>query len=153
MRICLSQANRSSNKIAWRTHVTLKVLMFAAHNEEFASRGKKYQASLIFSSQPREANFSPKICRTREETAELPATRGILLSSFLHVCGGLYHRFTCSCDILLADIKSERLPLPTANLPLFNCLLPYMSEYTQKDGIVEHFHFQTQLQLPNKLPE
>ena len=64
--------------------------MIAAHSEEFASRGKKYQTGLIFSSRPREANFSPKIRRTREETAELPASRGILLSSLLHVCGGLY---------------------------------------------------------------
>ena len=50
--------------------------MIAAHSEEFASRGKKYQTSLTFSSRPREANFSPKICRTREEMAELTASRG-----------------------------------------------------------------------------
>ena len=31
---------------------------------------KKYQTCLIFSSQPREANFSPKVPRTCEETAE-----------------------------------------------------------------------------------
>ena len=31
-----------------------QILMFAAHSEEFASRGKKYQTSLIFSSRPRE---------------------------------------------------------------------------------------------------
>ena len=63
--------------------------MFAAHSDEFASRGKKYQTSLIFSSRSREANLSPKIHRTCEEMAELPASSGILFSSFLHVCGGL----------------------------------------------------------------
>ena len=58
--------------------------------EEFARpRGKKYQTSLIFSSRPLEGNFSSKICRIREETAELTASLGILLSSFLRVCGGL----------------------------------------------------------------
>ena len=37
--------------------------------EEFASLGQKYQACLILSSRPREANSSPKFPCTREETA------------------------------------------------------------------------------------
>ena len=49
----------------------------AAHSEEFASRDLKYQTCLILSSRLREANFSPKCPRTREETAEQT------------VCGGL----------------------------------------------------------------
>ena len=44
------------------------ILTMAAHSEEFASRGQKYQTCLILSSRPREANFSPKFTRTREET-------------------------------------------------------------------------------------
>ena len=55
------------------------------HCEEFASRGQKYQTCLILSSRPREANFSPKFPRTREETAEQNASRGSLLSSYLTV--------------------------------------------------------------------
>ena len=88
----------SSSCVTWVNHTILlddrwawlsQVLMIATHNKEFASWGKRYQTSLIFSSRPLEANFSPKICRTHEEAAELIASRGILLSSFLHVCGGL----------------------------------------------------------------
>ena len=87
-----------SSYVTWVTHVILlddrliwlsQILMIAAHSEEFASREKKYQTSLIFSSRPREANFSTKIRRTRDETAEFTVSRGILVSSFLHVCGGL----------------------------------------------------------------
>ena len=81
----VSHAILLDDRLAWLS----QILMIAAHSEEFASRGKKYQTSFIFSSRTREANFSPKIRRTREETAELTASRGILLSSFLHVCGGL----------------------------------------------------------------
>ena len=81
----VSHAILLDDRLAWLS----QILMFAAHSKEFASRGKKYQTSLIFSSRPREANFSPKIRRTREETAELTASRGILLSSLLHVCGGV----------------------------------------------------------------
>ena len=50
------------------------ILTMAAHNEKFASRGEKYQTCLTFSSRPREANFSLKVPRTREETAEQTAS-------------------------------------------------------------------------------
>ena len=52
-----------------------QILTIAANDEEFASRGKKYQLWLIFSSRPREANFS-KFRRMQEETAEKTASRG-----------------------------------------------------------------------------
>ena len=48
-----------------------------------------FPTCLIFEISPREANFSPKLHRTREETAELSASRGILLSSFLTCAAGL----------------------------------------------------------------
>ena len=60
-----------------------QILTIAANDEEFALRGKKYQTFWIFSSWPREANFSPKLRRTREQTAELTA------QLFLHVYGEL----------------------------------------------------------------
>ena len=59
------------------------ILTMAAHSEESASRGQKYQTCLILFSRPRETNFSPQFPRTREETAEQTASRGSLLSSFL----------------------------------------------------------------------
>ena len=68
----------------------------AAHSEEFASRGQKYQTCLILSSWPREANFSPKFPCTREETAEQTASRGSFLSSFLTVCGRLKEKYAWS---------------------------------------------------------
>ena len=37
----------------------------------------------------REANFSPKFRRTREETAEQTALQGIFSQLFPHMCGGL----------------------------------------------------------------
>ena len=55
----------------------------------------KYPTCLIFEISPREANFSPKLHRTREETAELSASRGILLSSFLTCAAGLRVHFFC----------------------------------------------------------
>ena len=73
----------------------------AAHNEEFASRGEKYQTCLILSSRSREANFSPKVPHTREEMAEQTASRDSLLSSFLTVCGGLYENIITLCGLVL----------------------------------------------------
>ena len=52
----LCHESERCNFIEW------SMLMFVAPSEEFASRGKKRQTSLIFSSWPHEANFSPKIC-------------------------------------------------------------------------------------------
>lgn len=87
-----------------------KILMIAAHREEFASRGTKNQTSLIFNFPhgPREANFSPKIRRTLEQTAELTALRGILLSFFLQVCGGLMNS--------IEEIERSRLRSITQNV-------------------------------------
>ena len=48
----------------------------AASDEEFAWQYKGCETYLIFSSRPREANFSPKFCCTREETAERTASQG-----------------------------------------------------------------------------
>ena len=66
-----------------------RILTVAANDEEFALQGKKYQTCWIFSSRLREANFSPKFRRTREETAEQTVSRGTLLSSFLTCAAGL----------------------------------------------------------------
>ena len=65
-----------------------QILTIAVNDEEFASQGRKYQTCWIFSSRPCEANFSPKLCRTQGETAELTASQGILLSSFLMCAAG-----------------------------------------------------------------
>ena len=68
--------NSDVTEVTWECHVFLldasltklnSILTMAAHNEEFASRGEKYQTCLIFSSRPREANFSRKVPRTRWE--------------------------------------------------------------------------------------
>ena len=75
----------------------------AAHNEEFALQGEKYQTCLILSSRPREVNFSPQFPRTCEETAEQTASRGSLLSSFLKCAAG----FNCN---------------PFVTVLLFSCL-------------------------------
>ena len=98
--------------------------MFAAHSEEFASRGKKYQTSFILSSRPREANFPPKIRRTREETAELTASRGILLSSFLHVCGGLK---TNKCLHILRTLRKVQYDQNEIDLVFKTIVLPNLT--------------------------
>ena len=56
-----------------------------------------------FSSWPREANFSPKFRRTREETTEQTASRGILLSSLLTCAAGFREYFTVGCSMSLFD--------------------------------------------------
>ena len=89
----------------WLTELS-SILKLAADSEEFASWSQKYQTCLILSSRPREANFSPKLPRTREKTAEHTASRGSLLSSFLTLCGGLgrlklgayYHNLKLFCE-------------------------------------------------------
>ena len=65
----------------------------AAHSEEFASRGQKYQTCLILSARPREAYFR----RIAHQNFFLPAhvrkrlSKPLsMLSSFLTVCCGLY---------------------------------------------------------------
>ena len=64
------------------------ILTIAAHSEECALRGQKYQTCLILSSRPGAANFPPQFPRTREETAEQTALRGSFLSSFLKCAAG-----------------------------------------------------------------
>ena len=64
---------------------------FAAHERKRLSYlpREAFCSCWIFEISPREAKFSPKLRRTREETAELSASRGILLSSFLTCAAGL----------------------------------------------------------------
>ena len=91
MRIWLSQANRSSNKIAWHTHVTLKFAQPDSHvcrtqwgiclTRQKMSTEQVWYFPHGFARRIRRTRSPWAPGRTLEETAELPASRGILLSS------------------------------------------------------------------------
>ena len=72
----------------------LKCAVEFSREFHLARRNLKHQTRQIFSSRPREAKNSRKLNRTRDETAELFASRGSLLSSFLKCAADfMYARF------------------------------------------------------------
>ena len=64
---------------------------------------------LILSSGPREANFSPQLPRTREETVEQTASRGSLLSSF-HKCAAGFRSLRSLAERRLGPVFDDSKP-------------------------------------------